>query len=132
LTGINSRAQNAVVSRGASMTIRINKIDEEKSKPSDSQPQYVANLSDKLDQTRINNLESLVQKSRNPDIMNIRVELRPGNVLTFDTKGNVDLDVAVATINGWLEKISGEEAQFKQNIADVNEKLASRKDLNSP
>ena len=114
------------------MTIRINTIDEEKSKPSDSKPQYVANLSDKLDQTRINNLESLIQKSRNPDIMNVRVELHPGNVLTFDTKGNVDLDVAVTTINGWLEKISGEEAQFKQKIRDVNEKLTSRKDLNSP
>ena len=109
--------------------IRIDRIDEEKSKPSTSQPHYVAILSDKLDQTRIHNLESLIQRARNADIMNVDVKPNPGNVLTFDTRASVDLDVAVTTVQGWLKDISGEEEQFKQKIKEVNEKLSARKDL---
>lgn len=114
------------------MAIRIEKIDEEKSKPSSSQPHYVANLSEKLDQAGLNNLSSLIQQNRTVDVMNVRVELHPGNVMTFDTRKGIDLEVAVTTINGWLGQISGEEEQFKQKIRDVNEKLASRKDLDKP
>jgi hypothetical protein len=105
--------------------IRIDRIDEEKSKPSNSQPHYVAILSDKLDQTGINNLGSLIQRGRNADIMNVDVKASPGNVLTFDTRANVDLDVAVTTLQGWLKEISGKEEQFKQKIKEVNEKLSS-------
>lgn len=111
------------------MAITIDKIDEDKSKPSGSQPSYVAILSDKLDQTRINNLDGLIQRSRSADIMNVGVKLNPGNVLTFDTKAKVDLESAVTIIQGWLKEISGEEEQFKQKIRDVNAKLASRRDL---
>lgn len=112
--------------------IRIDRIDAEKSKPSNSQPHYVAILSDKLDQPGINNLESLIQRSRNVDIMNVDVKPSPGNVLTFDTRANVELDVAVTTIQTWLKEISGEEEQFNQKIKDVNEKLSARIDLDKP
>jgi hypothetical protein len=105
--------------------IRIDRIDEEKSKPSDSQPHYVAILSDKLDQTGINNLSSLIQRSRNVDIMNVDVKASPGNVLMFDTRANVDLDAAVTTLQGWLKEISGKDEQFKQKIKAVNQKLSS-------
>lgn len=107
--------------------IRIAKIDEEKSKPSGSQPTYVAVLSDKLDQTRINNLDSLRQRNRNSNIMNLEVNVNPGNILTFDTKAGVTVADAVATIQGWLAEVSGEEEQFKQGIRDLNEKLAAEK-----
>lgn len=114
------------------MTISIDSIDEDNSKPSSSQPHYVAALSDKLDQTRINNLGSLIQRSKNAEVMNVRVELHPGNILSFDTKAGIDLEGAVTTINGWLKQISGAEDEFKQKIRDVNEKLKSRKDLDKP
>jgi hypothetical protein len=114
------------------MAIRIDSIDAEKSHPSDSQPHYVANLSSKMSQTEIVNLEAIIGKARNQEIMNVEVKPQPGNVLTFDTRANVALDTAVQTIQGWLSQLSGAEEQFKQNIKDVNEKLAARKDLDKP
>ena len=104
--------------------IKIDKIDEEKSKPSSSQPHYVAILSDKLDQTRISNLANLVQRSRRADIMNVDVKPSPGNVLTFDTTANADLAGAVTTVQAWLKEVSSEEEQFKQKIKEVNKTLA--------
>ena len=112
--------------------IRIDRIDEEKSKPSSSQPHYVAILSGKLDQTEINNLSSLIQRGRNTDIMNVDVKLNPGNVLTFDTRAGVELAAAVSTIQGWLGELGSKEEQFKEKIKEVNEKLSSRKDLDQP
>ncbi len=109
--------------------IGIDRIDEEKSKPSSSQPHYVAVLTSKLDQTSINNLSSVIQRGKNADIMNVDVKVNPGNILTFDTRANVDLETAVSTIQGWLSEISTKEEQFKQKIRAVNEKLSARQDV---
>src|SRR5260370_36389569 len=98
------------------MTIQIDEIDENKSKPTATQPQYYATLTGELDATAINNLGGIKQQSRNADILNFDIKVNPGNVLIFDTKPNVDLATAVTVINGWLAQVSGSEDQFKQKI----------------
>ncbi|HYY57274.1 MAG TPA: hypothetical protein VE842_08060 [Pyrinomonadaceae bacterium] len=103
--------------------ITIVKIDENKSKPSASQPHYVAVLSGKPDQTWKNNLVSPIQQNKNPQIINVRVELNPGNELTFDTKPDVDLKQMVTTIQAWLKQLDSAEDQFKDKIREVNKKL---------
>jgi len=105
------------------MIIQIESIDENKSKPTASQPQYVATLTGKLNKTAINNLSGVKQQSRNAEILNFGINENPGNVLIFDT-----VPTAVTTINGWLAQVTGSEDQFKQKIRDVNAELRAKRD----
>jgi hypothetical protein len=114
------------------MIIQIESIDENKSKPTATQPQYVANLTVKLDKTAINNLGSVKQQSRNAEILNFGINENPGNVLIFDTMPTADLATAVTTINGWLAQVTGSEDQFKQKIRDVNAELKAKRDKEKP
>jgi hypothetical protein len=104
--------------------ITIVKIDENKSKPSNSQPHYVAVLSGKPDQTWKINLETLIQRNRNPQIMNIKVDQNPGNELQFDTKAGADLGEVVTVIQDWLSQLDTAEDQFRDTIREVNKKLS--------
>lgn len=103
--------------------ITIVRIDENKSKPSATQPHYVAVLSGTPDSAWKINLGTLYARNKNPNIMNFKVcETKP-NELTFDTKADVDLEQVAATLKGWLEQLDNAEDQFKAKIREVNKKL---------
>ena len=104
--------------------IKILKIDEQKSKPSDSNPFYVATLSAKPDQTWKNNLDSLIRRSKTAGVMNVRVSQEHPNELTFNTQPNMELEQAVTLIQGWLKEVAGKTDDFTDKIRKLNEKLA--------
>lgn len=101
--------------------IKISKIDENKSKPSNSNPYYVLVLSEQPDQNWKNRLHELEEKKRNSGIMNLRVE---HTELTFTTRPDMDIEQAISVVQELIKEVNGADDEFKNKIREINKKLS--------
>ena len=106
--------------------IKVLKIDENKSHPSDSNPFYSLVLSAKPDQSWNNNFQEVHSRKRLTEVMNLRIEGNPGNVLTLNTAPGVSGEQMLQIVQGLLADTNAKEDAFMTEIQRLNEKLAAQ------
>ena len=102
--------------------IKILKIDENKSRASDSNPLYTLVLSDAPSQEWRVNLDSAYQQSRNTQIFNVRAQ---GKELTLTTTAGLGAKQMLSAVQGLLDKVNSSEDAFLHDIREVNKELGA-------
>lgn len=110
--------------------VLIKRIDENKSRPSNSNPFYVLVLSEAPDanwKARLDELARRKPANNRMSLLNVRIENNAsGAVMTLTTPASVTPEQMLEEAQALIQEVNADEDVFRQRIRELNEKLSSQ------